>query len=58
MGAIQKVFRGHLGRKAAKRWALKKAELGAMNALLNAAATLLQVGCDNGCGLLAGLYMI
>ena len=39
---IQRVFRGHLGRKAAKRWALKRAELGAMNALLHATATCLQ----------------
>jgi hypothetical protein len=39
---IQKVYRGHIGRKAAKRWALKRAELGAMNALLNATAICLQ----------------
>jgi hypothetical protein len=39
---IQKVYRGHLGRKAAKRWALKRAELGAMNALLNATAITIQ----------------
>jgi len=39
---IQRYFRGHVGRKAAKRWALKRAELGAMNALLNAAATCVQ----------------
>eukprot|EP01038_Epipyxis_sp_PR26KG_P004789 gene4789-6716_t len=39
---LQKVYRGHLGRKAAKRWALKRAELGAMTALLNAAAICLQ----------------
>jgi len=39
---IQRVYRGHLGRKAAKRWALKRAELGAMNALLNATATCIQ----------------
>ena len=39
---IQRVFRGHLGRKAAKRWALKRAELGAMNALLNATAICIQ----------------
>jgi hypothetical protein len=39
---IQRVFRGHLGRKAAKRWALKRAELGAMHALLNATAITIQ----------------
>jgi hypothetical protein len=39
---IQRIFRGHLGRKAARRWALKRAELGAMNALMNAAATFCQ----------------
>eukprot|EP01041_Mallomonas_annulata_P002218 gene2218-4307_t len=39
---IQRVFRGHLGRKVAKRWALKRAELSAMNALLHAAATSIQ----------------
>jgi hypothetical protein len=39
---IQRVFRGHLGRKAASRWALKRAELGAMNALLNATAITIQ----------------
>jgi hypothetical protein len=39
---IQKMYRGHLGRKAAKRWALKRAELNAMNALLHAAAITIQ----------------
>lgn len=39
---IQRVYRGHLGRKAAKRWALKRAELGAMHALLNATAITIQ----------------
>ena len=39
---IQRVYRGHLGRKAARRWAMKRAELAAINALLNAAATCLQ----------------
>lgn len=39
---VQRVFRGHIGRKAAKRWALKRAELGAMNALLNAASIFVQ----------------
>lgn len=42
IGVIQKIYRGHLGRKAAKRWALKRAELGAMNALLNATAICIQ----------------
>jgi hypothetical protein len=40
--SVQRVFRGHLGRKAAKRWALKRAELGAMHALLHATATFIQ----------------
>lgn len=40
---LQKVYRGHLGRKAARRWALKKAEIGALNALLNASAIFIQV---------------
>lgn len=40
--ALLQVFRGHVGRKVAKRWALKRAELGAMNALLNATAICLQ----------------
>jgi hypothetical protein len=39
---LQKIYRGHLGRKAAKRWALKRAELSAMNALLHAAATTIE----------------
>jgi hypothetical protein len=39
---IQRVYRGHLGRKAARRWAMKRAELSAINALLNAAATCMQ----------------
>jgi hypothetical protein len=39
---IQRIYRGHLGRKAASRWALKRAELGAMNALLNATAITIQ----------------
>ena len=39
---IQRAYRGHLGRKAAKRWALKRAELGAMHALLHATAICLQ----------------
>jgi outer membrane murein-binding lipoprotein Lpp len=39
---IQRFYRGHLGRKAAKRWAMKRAEMTAINALLNAAAVCLQ----------------
>ena len=42
IGIIQRYFRGHLGRKAAFRWALKKAEIGAINALLNSAAIFIQ----------------
>ena len=42
IGTIQRYYRGHLGRKAALRWALKKAEIGAINALLNAAAIFIQ----------------
>ena len=36
------MYRGHLGRKAARRWARKKAELEAMNALMNASAITVQ----------------
>ena len=39
---LQRVYRGHLGRKTAVRWALKRAELEAMNSLLNAAAIAIQ----------------
>ena len=39
---IQRAYRGHLGRKAAKRWALKRAELGAMNALMHSTAICIQ----------------
>lgn len=39
---IQKMYRGHLGRQAAKRWALKRAELNALNALLNSTAIAIQ----------------
>jgi hypothetical protein len=42
ISVLQKIYRGHLGRKAAKRWALKRAELGAMNALLNSTAIAIQ----------------
>jgi hypothetical protein len=40
--AFQKLYRGHIGRRAARRWGAKKAELEAMLALMNAAATSLQ----------------
>ena len=39
---LARVYRGHLGRKAARRWARKKAELEAMNALMNASAITIQ----------------
>lgn len=39
---IQRVYRGHLGRKAASRWALKAAEYAAINALMNASAIAIQ----------------
>ena len=42
VGMIQRVYRGHIGRKAASRWALKRAEMNALNIIMNAAATCLQ----------------
>ena len=39
---IQRVFRGHKGRKDTRTWALKKAEIGALNALLHYTATTIQ----------------
>jgi len=39
---IQRIYRGHLGRKAARRWCMKKAELEAMAALLNASVVNIQ----------------
>lgn len=42
INCLQRLYRGHLGRKAARRWAMKRAELTAINALMNAAATCLQ----------------
>ena len=39
---IQRMYRGHIARKAAKRWFLKRAELKAMTHLLNAAAICVQ----------------
>ena len=35
---FQRLYRGHIGRKAGRRWAMKKAELEAMNALMHASA--------------------
>lgn len=42
VGLIQRAYRGHIGRKAASRWALKRAEMNALNIIMNAAATCLQ----------------
>ena len=42
MVTIQRIYRGHIGRKAARRWFLKRAELKAMTHLLNAAAICVQ----------------
>ena len=42
IATIQRVYRGFIGRKVARRWALKRAELAAMNALLNATAIFIQ----------------
>mmetsp|Transcript_56724 Transcript_56724/g.113654 ORF Transcript_56724/g.113654 Transcript_56724/m.113654 type:complete len:817 (+) Transcript_56724:1697-4147(+) len=39
---VQRLYRGHLGRKAAMRWATKKAELEAILALMHGSATTLQ----------------
>jgi hypothetical protein len=39
---LQRVYRGHLGRKAGRRWGMKRAELWAMNALMNASAITMQ----------------
>lgn len=39
---LQRVYRGHLGRKAARRWALKRAEFYAMYALVSSAAVCVQ----------------
>mmetsp|Transcript_47459 Transcript_47459/g.71844 ORF Transcript_47459/g.71844 Transcript_47459/m.71844 type:complete len:199 (-) Transcript_47459:113-709(-) len=35
---IQRYYRGHLGRKVSKRWKMKRAEINAMNALMNGCA--------------------
>lgn len=37
-GVLQAAYRGHLGRKAAHRWAVKRAELAALSALMTASA--------------------
>jgi hypothetical protein len=42
INTLQRVYRGHLGRKAAKRWRMKRFELDAINALFNAASTCIQ----------------
>jgi len=39
---VQRLYRGHLGRKAAMRWATKRAELEAILALMHGSATTLQ----------------
>lgn len=39
---IQRMYRGHIGRKAAQRWAAKRAEYNATNALMVSAAVSLQ----------------
>jgi len=39
---LQRMYRGHVGRKAARRWYLKRAELKAMTFLLTAAAICVQ----------------
>ena len=40
--ALQSTYRGHLGRKAARRWAIKRAEIEALQALMTAAAITMQ----------------
>ncbi|CAM9235500.1 unnamed protein product, partial [Ectocarpus fasciculatus] len=42
VGLIQRAYRGHIGRKAASRWALKRAEMNALHIIMNSAATCLQ----------------
>ena len=42
VGTLQRMYRGHLGRKAGRRWALKRAEINAMHYLLNSTAICLQ----------------
>ncbi|KAJ1455056.1 hypothetical protein M885DRAFT_520998 [Pelagophyceae sp. CCMP2097] len=39
---LQRLYRGHVGRKAARRWAIKRAELEAINALMTASAITMQ----------------
>ncbi len=37
-GDLQRIYRGHLSRKAVRRWAMKRAEQAALYALLSASA--------------------
>lgn len=39
---LQRIYRGHIGRKAAQRWRVKRAEYSATNALMVAAAISIQ----------------
>lgn len=39
---LQRIYRGHIGRKAAHRWRIKRAEYSATNALMVAAAISIQ----------------
>lgn len=39
---IQQMYRGHIGRKASKRWSAKRAEYNATNSLMVAAAVTVQ----------------
>ena len=41
-GLMEGVYRSHLGRKASRRWAIKRAELEAMKALMTASAITIQ----------------
>jgi hypothetical protein len=41
---IQRLYRGHLGRKAGKKWMLRRKEIDAQKAIENAAAIMLQRG--------------
>ena len=41
-GLLQACYRGHLGRKAARRWAIKRAEVEAMSALMTASAVTIE----------------
>mmetsp|Transcript_17902 Transcript_17902/g.21915 ORF Transcript_17902/g.21915 Transcript_17902/m.21915 type:complete len:116 (-) Transcript_17902:229-576(-) len=39
---IERIYRGHIGRKVTRRWASKKSEIEAINALMNASAVCMQ----------------